>query len=324
MQPIYVRRLSVSKKLVDRMGGTLKVESEPGKGSVFSFTIPLEISSEAAYRAIQSDKEKSLAAIKGSFRILVVDDNLSNQIVTEGMLERILPESTVTLAGNGYMAMELLEKDRFDLVLMDIRMPGIDGYETTRRLRLLKNENSGIPVVALTASVIRVDIQRCLDAGMDGYVPKPVSRELLAKTIREQLKISDPDAFIPVTGPETGFLDTLAFIPAWAPGLSDICNGKKARFINYLQLVITETDNELVKWNDLMDTEQHDPLSRSIHKIMPHIKIFTDEFFSSMAGKLEESLRSQWSPSFRENIQLLCEKILEVQKEAQAMITDMG
>ncbi len=168
--------LSIARKLVERMGGALSLESEPGKGSVFSFTIPLMLSSEEAYHAIQKDKELSEMPMKGSFRILVVEDNLSNQIVTEGMLEKILPESTTILAEDGFKALALLEKEKFDLVLMDIRMPGIDGYETTRRLRLLNGENAKVPVIALTASVIRADIQRCIEAGMDGDVRKPISR----------------------------------------------------------------------------------------------------------------------------------------------------
>jgi signal transduction histidine kinase/CheY-like chemotaxis protein/HPt (histidine-containing phosphotransfer) domain-containing protein len=316
--------LSISKKLVERMGGTLKVVSEPGKGSIFSFTIPLEISSESAYSAIRSEKEKSLTAMKGKFRILVVDDNLSNQIVTEGMLERLLPESRVTMAENGYKALEMLEKDRFDLVLMDVRMPGMDGYETTGKLRQLRNENATVPVVALTASVIRADIQHCLEAGMDGYVPKPVNREMLAKAIREQLKISEQDTVMAVisTGPD--FLKDLNETPLWAPGLYEMCNGKKARFIGYLQLFISETDKELVRWNDLVETEQHELLARSIHKIKPHIKIFSGEEYFSLAGNLEESLRSQWDPSFTENIQRLRDKILEAQKEAHALIRELA
>jgi len=108
------------------MGGTLKVESEPGKGSVFSFTIPFMRSTEEAYEAVQGEKEMSVIAMKGSFRILVVEDNPSNQIVTEGMLEKILPESVTVMAEDGYKALALLENEKFDLVLMDIRMPGRD------------------------------------------------------------------------------------------------------------------------------------------------------------------------------------------------------
>ena len=230
----------------------------------------------------------------------------------------------MTLADNGYQALELLAKDRFDLVLMDVRMPGMDGYETTGKLRQLNNENAKIPVVALTASVIRADIQHCLDAGMNGYVPKPVSRELLAKTIREQLRIVDPDAFIAATGSGPDFLKDLNETPSWAQGLLDICNGKKARFLNYLQLFITESDKEVVQWNMMMEKEQHDQLARSIHKIKPHIKIFSGETSFSFAGNLEESLRERWKPDFRENIQLLRDDILAAQKEAQVMINEMS
>ena len=85
--------LSIVRKLVNRMGGTLALESEPGKGSAFSFTVPLTLSSEEAWKALQKEKDLALTAMKGAYRILVVEDNPSNQIVTEGMLEKILPEA---------------------------------------------------------------------------------------------------------------------------------------------------------------------------------------------------------------------------------------
>jgi signal transduction histidine kinase/DNA-binding response OmpR family regulator len=316
--------LSISKKLVERMGGTIRVESEPGKGSVFSFVIPLAISSESAWQEIQSEKEKSMAAMKGNFRILVVEDNLSNQLVTEGILEKILPESTVVMADNGYKALELLEKDRFDLVLMDIRIPGIDGYETTRRLRKLTNDNATVPVVALTASVIRSDIQQCLEAGMNGYIPKPVSREVMAKTIREQLKISGTEVFVKTGSPGTSFLDDLAVKPSWAPGLFEICNGKKSRFLNYLQLFIKETGKELDKWGEWTEKREHELLSLSLHKMISHLRIFSGEGTRNLATGLEERLRHRWEPADKATLDELRTRIIQAQQEAKQLIDDLN
>jgi signal transduction histidine kinase/DNA-binding response OmpR family regulator len=307
--------LSIARKLVERMGGTLSLESLPGKGSVFSFTIPLMLSSEEAYQAIQKDNELSELALKGSFRILVVEDNLSNQIVTEGMLEKILPESTTILAEDGYKALVLLEKEKFDLVLMDIRMPGIDGYETTRRLRLLADGNAKVPVIALTASVIRADIQHCLEAGMDGYVPKPISRGILTKTIRDQLKIPLEDSFLKEEEKKDNFLAMLKDRPAWSDRLFELCNGKKDRFIKYLEIFMDQSQKEVGNWQEWTDQRQNEHLAFSIHKLLPHIRIFMEEKTAATAVMLDQELRKGWADSHSEKLQSLKQEIIKKQNE---------
>ena len=312
--------LSIARKLVERMGGSLSLESEPGKGSVFSFTIPLMLSSEEAYQALQKEKELSELALKGSFRILVVEDNLSNQIVTEGMLEKILPESTTILAEDGFKALAFLEKEKFDLVLMDIRMPGIDGYETTRRLRLLADGNAKVPVIALTASVIRADIQRCLDAGMDGYVPKPVSRGILTKTIRDQLKIPLEESLMTEEVKKDNFLAILKDRPAWSDRLFELCNEKKERLIKYLDIFIAQSQTEVDQWQEWIDKQQNEHLAFSIHKLLPHIRIFMDEKTAAMAVMLDQELRKGWAEGQSENLQLLKQEIIKKQVEAEEFL----
>jgi signal transduction histidine kinase/response regulator RpfG family c-di-GMP phosphodiesterase len=312
--------LSIARKLVERMGGALMLESEPGKGSVFSFTIPLILSSEEAYLAGQKEKEITNEALMGAFRILVVEDNPSNQIVTQGMLEKILPESTATTAEDGFKALDLLGKEKFDLVLMDIRMPGIDGYETTRRLRRLENENAKIPVVALTASVIRADIQHCLEAGMNGYVAKPVSRNFLAKTLREQLKIAGEEIMIRQDKVIENFLSNIPGRPAWSDHLFEICNGKKDRFIRYLDIFLAQSKTELGPWEDYIENKKHEELAFSIHKILPHIRIFMEEKTAAMAVMLDQELRKGWTESHSENILLLKQKINALYKEAGELL----
>jgi CheY-like chemotaxis protein len=225
----------------------------------------------------------------------------------------------VRLAEDGYKALELLEKERFDLVLMDIRMPGIDGYETTRRVRQLENKNAGVPVVALTASVIHADIQRCREATMNGYVPKPVSREGLAHAIREQLHVSEADNYRMETGSGKNFLDNLAEKPAWADTLAEICNGRKERFLNYLGLFISETVKEIEKWKELAETGEHEVLAQSLHKIKPHLKIFSGERAWNLADKLEEKIRQGWDQQYLVTLDELRAAILKAQQESQQL-----
>ena len=312
--------LSIARKMVERMGGTLALESEPGKGSVFSFTVPLALSTEEAYQTLQKEKELTEIVMKGSFRILVVEDNPSNQIVTEGMLEKILPESSAILAEDGFKAMALLVKEKFDLVLMDIRMPGIDGYETTRRLRLLDNENAHVPVIALTASVIRSDIDHCLEAGMNGYVPKPVSRGILAKTIRDMLKIPWDERFRVEEAKKENFLTGLKDRPAWSDRLFELCNGKKDRFIQILTFFVEQSETETGNWQAWIDQKQHEPLAFSIHKLLPNIRIFLDEKMTAMAVVLDQELRKGWSESHVEDILALKEAVLGLHREAEELM----
>lgn len=129
--------------------------------------------------AVMQSIDERLAGLN----ILLVEDNPINQQVARGILER--KDIKVTIANNGKEAVDLLESspsDRFDLILMDMEMPLMDGYEATRVLRS-KNQFSNIPIVALTAYAMPEDRARCLSAGMNDHVPKPVKPDLLYETI---------------------------------------------------------------------------------------------------------------------------------------------
>ena len=136
-------------------------------------------------------KESRCSTGLSSGRILVVEDNQINQIVAENILKK--HGYGVTLASSGEEALDLLEKHSFDLVLMDIDMPGMDGYETTRRLRG-STILSHIPVVALTALTMSGDEQKCLAAGMDGYVAKPVNKATLLSVVERFIPALTPQA----------------------------------------------------------------------------------------------------------------------------------
>ena len=176
--------LTIARQIVRDMGGDISATSEPGRGTRFEFTVclehaaPPEIGPEAALPqgvdAVAHDGDAPL-------RVLVAEDNRVNQRVAVGMLEYL--GHTVTLAANGAEALDALQEASFDLVLMDVNMPVLDGLEATRRIRSGSARCNKTPIVALTANAIEGDREVCLAAGMDGYLAKPFTKEELASVV---------------------------------------------------------------------------------------------------------------------------------------------
>ena len=179
--------LSISTRLVELMGGHLEVESEPGKGSVFTFTVVFDIDEEATAQPagdIAAFAATSTAGGQASLRVLLVEDNPINQTLALRLLEKW--GHCTTLAGNGQIALDLIGAgQRFDLVLMDMQMPVMGGLEATRSLRQLETRQGWPPlvVIAMTANAMESDRQACLDAGMDDYLSKPINQAALADVL---------------------------------------------------------------------------------------------------------------------------------------------
>jgi signal transduction histidine kinase/ligand-binding sensor domain-containing protein/CheY-like chemotaxis protein len=175
--------LAICKRLVELMGGSIRVESPvaAGRGSRFLFELPLPVSETAPSAPEAAAPAEHLS--DGPLSVLLAEDNLVNQRVVKGMLER--NGHSVTIVANGAQALETLERLRFDVVLMDVQMPVMDGFEATEQLR--RREAAGqprTPVIALTANAMKGDRERCLAAGMDGYLSKPVRIDELLSAVR--------------------------------------------------------------------------------------------------------------------------------------------
>jgi signal transduction histidine kinase/CheY-like chemotaxis protein len=164
--------LAISARLVEMMGGRLQVESEVGRGSTFHFTCPFS-QSDAAPRQDQAPPA-SCSAETASLSILLAEDNIVNQALVKALLK--LRGHGVTLANNGREALSLLDGPPFDLILMDIQMPEMDGLQATAEIRQRERRTGEhIPIVAMTAHAMTGDRERCLEAGMDDYISKPIS-----------------------------------------------------------------------------------------------------------------------------------------------------
>jgi CheY-like chemotaxis protein len=120
-------------------------------------------------------------------RVLLAEDNEFNVIVARGELEDLIPGVSVDVAQNGAIAVEMVQRNTYDLVLMDIQMPEVNGYEATLAIRALPGNRSNIPIVALTANTMQAERDRCREAGMDGFIPKPFKRKDLLGALQEVL-----------------------------------------------------------------------------------------------------------------------------------------
>jgi signal transduction histidine kinase/ActR/RegA family two-component response regulator len=171
--------LTICSRLVERMGGSISVRSLPQQGSTFAFTVQVE-----RIDRLRESLRNSASPTVIPLRILVAEDNSVNQTVVSHMLRRA--GHTVAIAGNGHDAVEMYSTRAFDLILMDVHMPVLDGLEATARIRAMERATGlHIPVIALTASAMNGDREHCLLAGMDGYISKPVSRDVLLATIAQ-------------------------------------------------------------------------------------------------------------------------------------------
>jgi len=193
--------LAISRRLVALMGGTITAESAPGKGSVFRIEMPLnerpdtgEAAAAAAATAAAAARAADRVAAPVRLRVLVAEDNATNRLVATRLLERA--GHRVDAVDNGRAAVEAVAAQHYDLVLMDVMMPEMDGLAATAAIRALPGPAARTPILGLTANALRSDAAAGLAAGMDHLVTKPISGERLVQAIREvlsRLRAASPD-----------------------------------------------------------------------------------------------------------------------------------
>jgi signal transduction histidine kinase len=178
--------LVLCKRIVEMMGGEIWLRSKPGEGSTFSFTCQFDAAT--ALPTLQDnaeEEEDSIPDFTGHMILLAEDIGINRDIV-----RAVLMPTNVSLleAANGDEAVSIFEENEVDLILMDIQMPGTDGYEATRRIRALNSESAKtVPIIAMTANVFREDIDRCLEAGMNAHLGKPIDFTEMLATLKKYL-----------------------------------------------------------------------------------------------------------------------------------------
>ena len=294
--------LAISRQLVELMGGAIGFESEEAKGSVFWFGLDLPKSGAAA-RAKAAPAPGALRAGGRRLRLLLAEDNPTNQIVARQLLEKMGHE--VEVAPDGAVALARLGQARFDAVLMDCQMPIVDGFDATRRIRSgeVKGTDPRLPVIALTAYAHAEDRKRCLEAGMDEYLTKPLRPQAMADALERCTSGAGPVTPIP---PEPirpvldeGQLDQLRGLPgATRPQLLD----------ELVDIIRQDTPAMLEAVRDLMKRREGEKLVTAAHRLAGSAANLGAGPFRDVALAVESAARAgEWD--------VVAERLPELERE---------
>jgi signal transduction histidine kinase/CheY-like chemotaxis protein/HPt (histidine-containing phosphotransfer) domain-containing protein len=275
--------LAICKQLVERMGGTIGVDSKPGHGSTFWFSVPLERATASAKPVAVTTANPAPNSVR--LRILLAEDNKINQQYATVILNRA--GHHVTIAENGHQAVEAVTAGTFDLVLMDIQMPGMDGMEATRRIRALSAPKNVVPIFAMTAHAMRGAAEEYIAAGMNDYVSKPFQAAiLLAKLDRlAEGHQPEPDKACRRQRPVLPVLDTsnLQELKAALPweNLSGL-----------ISLFLVDAENQLAEIAKLHDTGDIAGIGRQAHMLVSAAGNMGALETSALAREVEHLCRS--------------------------------
>ena len=183
--------LAITKQLIDKMHGSIAVESEKGKGSTFTVRIPFEICDGIAKVEEQEVALNQCGIIPPSkVRILIAEDHPLNQVFVRKLLTSVGIDN-IRIVENGEDALQVVTDDEYDIVLMDCHMPKMNGYDATKAIRQMGGAYQHLPIIAMTANAMHGERERCLDVGMDDYISKPVDKKLLVNILSNWINFGD-------------------------------------------------------------------------------------------------------------------------------------
>lgn len=294
--------MNITKELVDLMGGDIDVESEKGKGTTFSFTITFRKGTEQDLPVAK--KEEVDKDIFNDLKILLVDDNDMNRLVANTMLENL--GAKVVEAVNGKQAVDFLVDQSFDLILMDIQMPVMDGLEAT--LEIKKQTHHQTPIIALTANALKTDIERYLQAGMAASLPKPFNENEIVNVISGILGKPGSSVEMVKSGHEP------ESIPLYdLTNLEDIAQGNMGFFHKMIDLFLDQTPPMLVQMNDALLQNDIRTISGLAHKMKPSLDNLGIVSVKEVIRTLETAEKSGTSPEdLKQDIQILEETLQTV------------
>jgi len=271
--------LSISSELVALMNGRIWVESRLGRGSTFHFTAPLRTDKKATHEAVPGKlapqaspslvTQAPMPQRRRTLRVLVAEDEPTNRIVVTRLLER--HGHRVSTAANGSQALSAVQREEYDLVFMDVQMPIMDGFEATAGIRQLeKTTGKHLPIVALTAHAMKGDRERCLQAGMDDYLTKPVRSEELLSVIKAvadgtiaeaaaKASSSAPSETSAPSGTPTDILESQCLL--------DRVNGDQELLAEVIGVFFKEAPGVLADINDGFARQDAQRVSRAAHRI---------------------------------------------------------
>ena len=281
--------LAISQRLVELMGGKINVESEKGIGSKFNFTLSMQ---EAKGLLEESPKSFNYKLKNKDLSILLVEDDKVNQVVINRMLEEI-GYSTIKTVSNGNEALKMIKKYKFNIILMDIQMPELNGVETSQIIRE-KEKRTGehVPIVAITAYALKGDREKFLAKGMDEYISKPVDINELSKILN---KISSA-----ISNERTNIIESYLKINNGENDSIELDEKTRKLFLD----MIIEMSQYLKRSNNECSTYYH--IERISHEIKEKSKERGYSKISNLAFKIELSARKKDEISIKNNFDKIC------------------
>jgi CheY-like chemotaxis protein len=282
--------LSISKQLVELQNGTISVESREGVGSVFTATIPYRVETNTQIVGSSKNGVQALSDRLMGLRILLVEDNEYNRIVAVDTLQLKIPSVVVEVACDGVEALEKLEQSEFDIILMDVHMPRMDGYDATITIRKSSKSYSSIPIIALTASVIGSDLDKCIQAGMNDYIPKPFRIDEMLKVIsahvsREHVVSDATQSFNTTPEPHLHQVIDLGF-------LTNFCEGNQERMRKYIDMYLTNSAVLQLSLADAIGAEDTESVRRLAHTLKSQFMYMGMHTAREAAKFIEENVAS--------------------------------
>ncbi|MBZ4041250.1 GAF domain-containing hybrid sensor histidine kinase/response regulator [Flavobacterium hibisci] len=283
--------LSIVKQLVELQNSEIHVKSKEGRGSEFSFVLTYK---KADY--VETPIEKLLEEHLGKLKILLCEDNALNQKLAKSVIENFGFE--LDIAENGEEGIDLLSKNNYDLVLMDLQMPVKDGYQTTEYIR--KEMKLTIPIIAMTAHSLVGEQERCYDVGMDAYVPKPFKQAMLLETIKTVLTKDTNQP--PKRKIDLSFLDEMS------------CGNPNFKQ-DMIDLFIQKIPNELAQLEEAFNSNDMESVKKLTHNMRSSLDIFMLKDLSNFLSIIEqEAIMGKFTTESLDKINILHCGIIEVVK----------
>lgn len=268
--------MSITRELIHLMKGEIDVKSEKNIGTCITIQLVLKKGNKEVSQEVSAEKHN---IILDGIRVLLVEDNELNQLVAENSLKHY--NCMVTKADNGRIAVELLEKEQFDIILMDIQMPEMDGIEATKIIR--EEMNIKTPIIALTANAFKTEIDKCISTGMDDYITKPFAEESLVKIIDKHIRTQEntPDGLPIVERPYD------------LTSIKNLGQGDEQFIRKIITLFITQTQEVLPLIELAFNDKNFAEIARLVHKIRPSVEAVGIVSISGDLKELEISAKEQ-------------------------------
>jgi len=288
--------LTIARQLVELKKGKIEVDSREHVGSTFTVHIPYPVDKNNRAQKLKMDtRSQSINSFDGGLRVLLVEDNDINRLYAKSILKNWKCKTDV--AENGLIAVEKLKNNVYDVVLMDVQMPVMDGYDATKAIRNMQSPSNTVPIIALTANVTKNDVDKCLAAGMNDYLPKPFSPEDLYHKLFEELKLIPEKP----AKPKPIRIQKRAFDLTYLRNVS----GNNESFIKEMvETFIQSIPQSLKELEEAMQESDSPKLARITHQIKPSLTLLGLDSLRDSAVTLEEGFKTSNLPNALLNNQL--------------------